>query len=116
MGKKGEFKYETPEAYIEDKITINHVTKCWHWPYFQKSNGHGKANWRGVNWQAARLSFETYVTDIPKGFDVIHTCGNNACLNPTHLALQTDSQIVSKEDRIARMVATMKANNARKKK
>jgi hypothetical protein len=79
---------------------------CWNWTGGKTNDGYGKTYSSGNRLMAHRLSYETYVGEIPSGMTVHHKCANRACCNPDHLELATQ------RDNMAEMFAR-KALNAR---
>jgi hypothetical protein len=57
---------------------------CWIWQA-SKRNGYGQIRVEGRGHYAHRLSFETFVAEIPVGLELDHLCRVPACINPWHL-------------------------------
>jgi hypothetical protein len=68
------------------------VAGCWVWTGHRDKKGYGQFKWRGRSWWAHRLSYRTFVGQIPRGMTINHkrnVCGNPSCVNPAHLELMT---------------------------
>lgn len=80
----------SPNVSLEDRIInnvkINEETGCWEW---QKNTcrGYGKMTYKGVKESVHRLSYSTFVGEIPNNMFVLHSCDNPCCCNPGHLYL-----------------------------
>ena len=59
---------------------------CWLWEGSLTNKGYGKtSNSKLVH----RLSYEAFVSEIPKGKCVLHKCDVKNCFNPEHLSVGT---------------------------
>lgn len=57
---------------------------CWPW-LGPRRNGYGMLWHGGKRRGAHRIAFELTHGRIPAGLDILHTCDNPPCCNPTHL-------------------------------
>lgn len=94
-----------PNAYLrlKDRYQICPVRGCWLWLLSKDKGGYGKASYDGRQWQAHRLSYFVFVSDLIDGLIICHECDNPACINPTHLTQADHSYNNSALGRIAKV-------------
>lgn len=66
---------------------------CWVWAGSVSQQGYGRLtisnNGKKRTRAAHRVSYETFIGDIPEGLTIDHLCRNRKCINPDHLEAVT---------------------------
>lgn len=88
----------TDREFVEARRTIDSETGCWVWVHKVNPDGYARVKRRGKYIQVHRLSYETYVGEIPPGLVLDHTCRNRRCINPAHLEPVTNRENVLRGD------------------
>lgn len=70
---------------ILDRISIDLKTGCWKWTGTILNCGYGQIQIHKAKYVAHRLSYELFISPIPKGLQIDHLCRNRRCVNPAHL-------------------------------
>lgn len=74
---------------ILNNIQVNKETECWEWQKSTNTDGYGSFVLHGTLYSVHRLSYELFVNKIPINKQILHSCDNPACCNPTHLRVGT---------------------------
>ena len=60
---------------------------CWDWLKHKNKQGYGNIGIKNKTLMAHRVSYETFIGEIPKGMLICHHCDRPSCINPSHLFL-----------------------------
>lgn len=63
---------------------------CWIWKLRLDKDGYGQISVKNRKRGAHRVSYETFVGEVPEGLVIDHLCRVRACVNPEHLEAVTD--------------------------
>lgn len=72
---------------LEEKLTFFEVTDtgCYILPAKKNGNTQAKIRFRGRILSAAREAYRMHYGEMPRGWEIRHTCGNPSCFNSRHL-------------------------------
>ena len=83
------------------KVRVAGLDDCWEWTASLTVNGYGRFS-SGRNYEVPQHSNRTvwHLTHgpIPPGLDILHSCDNRKCCNPTHLRLGTHQDNMADRD------------------
>ena len=58
---------------------------CWSWLGQVDYKGYGRFSWKGKVASARRIGYGLSVGAVPHGLDLLASCANKGCVNPSHL-------------------------------
>lgn len=70
----------------------NNENGCWLWSGAKYRNGYGWLKVFGRVYSAHRYSYELHNGPIPEGMEILHSCDNKNCINPSHLRIGTHAE------------------------
>lgn len=70
-------------------------TGCILWRGKKTKEGYGRFRFLGADWLTHRLSYFTYIGDIPEGLSILHRCDTPACIAPEHLSAGTQADNIA---------------------
>ena len=77
------------------------------------SHGYPQIQRKGKQWCVHRYIWQTYVSSIPEGMYILHTCDNPLCINPDHLYVGTQQDNVWDRGRRGRTANGERNGNAK---
>ena len=75
---------------VKDYLLSKIIKKEGCWEYQGSTvRGYCRIQLKGIGHQAHRVSYETFIGEIPEGLTIDHLCENKICINPDHLEAVT---------------------------
>jgi hypothetical protein len=71
------------------KVNKNGENGCWEWIGYKDKNGFGGLHVDGRWEHAHTVSYKLFISPIPTGIRISHTCNSFSCVNPEHLFAKT---------------------------
>lgn len=79
------------EQNFKEKYTINTSNNCWEWNGYKDKKGYGyihkNINGKTIKFRANKFFYEFYNPSIKLNELIKNSCGNNSCVNPSHLII-----------------------------
>lgn len=95
LPKKNQRHYCSDACRFWDKVQKLGPDECWNWTAGKSNQGYGHFKYKKHLINAHRFAWSLTHGPVPDNLDVLHTCDNESCCNPSHLFLgsQSDNMI-----------------------
>lgn len=103
----------TVEERLLSKSKVNPSTGCWDWQRAKDRYGYGAFSLRCVARKAHRVSYELFCGPITDDQQVLHSCDNPGCINPSHLFLGSNLNNVADKVAKGRQYRGVRHHNAK---
>jgi hypothetical protein len=114
-GVRLRIKMQTIEERFWSKVDKRGPDECWEWTAGRPDGKYGRFFWYGKQTPAHRCAWESVNGSIPDGKDILHSCDNPPCCNPSHLRPGTNLENVHDRDNKGRGARLFGERNPRHK-